>query len=172
MRSVGGLSHRSARACGWVRLSGRDRKHHLAPRRQSVRRRRPVISLDCGMRAHMLPNILENCVAIAATAASRAFFLCASCSIFDAERALWASLGARHKHSLSYKKRASPAARAPRAVPLHGPSAGPARPPRATGLFFLGVDSSWTPRKNSPGGSRRCVGPPGPSFAMGSCAPR
>jgi hypothetical protein len=54
-----------------------------------------VISLDCGMRAHMLPNILENCVAIAATAASRAFFLCASCSILDAERALWASLGAR-----------------------------------------------------------------------------
>jgi hypothetical protein len=53
-----------------------------------------VISLDCGMRAHMLPNILENCVAIAATAASRAFFLCASCSILDAERALWASLGA------------------------------------------------------------------------------
>jgi hypothetical protein len=56
-----------------------------------------VISLDCGMHAHMLPNILENCVAIAATAASRAFFLCASCSILDAERALWASLdlGAR-----------------------------------------------------------------------------
>ena len=52
-----------------------------------------MISLDCGMRAHMLPNILENCVAIAATAASRAFFLCASCSILDAERALWASLG-------------------------------------------------------------------------------
>ena len=50
-----------------------------------------MISLDCGMRAHMLPNILENCVAIAATAASRAFFLCASCSILDAERALWAS---------------------------------------------------------------------------------
>ena len=58
-----------------------------------------MISLDCGMRARMLPNILENCVAIAATAASRAFFLCASCSILDAERALsgplWASLGAR-----------------------------------------------------------------------------
>ena len=46
-----------------------------------------MISLDCGMRAHMLPNILENCVAIAATATSRAFFLCASCSILDVERA-------------------------------------------------------------------------------------
>ena len=68
-----------------------------------------MISLDCGMRAHMLPNILENCVAIAATAASRAFFLCASCSILDAGRALWASLGLSGR-----ARRAAPARPAPK----------------------------------------------------------
>ena len=68
-----------------------------------------MISLDCGMCAHMLPNILENCVAIAATAASRAFFLCASCSILDAERALWASLGLSGR-----ARRAAPAPPAPK----------------------------------------------------------
>ena len=52
--------------------------------------------------------------------------------------------------------------RAPVQLELHGPSAGPSRPPRATGLFFRTVDGHGTVRKNSPVGSRRCVGPPGP----------
>ena len=52
--------------------------------------------------------------------------------------------------------------RAPVQLELHGPSAGPSRPPRATGLFFPTVDGPGTVGKNSPVGSRRCVGPPGP----------
>ena len=52
--------------------------------------------------------------------------------------------------------------RAPVQLELHGPSAGPSRPPRATGLFFRTVDGHGTVRKNSLVGSRRCVGPPGP----------
>eukprot|EP01044_Picomonas_judraskeda_P009016 COSAG03_NODE_1069_length_4905_cov_17.427710_3_plen_256_part_00 len=71
-----------------------------------------------------------------------------------------------HKHSLSYKKRASPAARRPpRAAPPARASHVLMRPRLATGLFFLGVEGRRTPRKNSPVGSRRCSSTQDPHLA-------